>query len=160
MIENGFYKVKQDYIDLIRTLGGTYKDAKERPVFCCFEDQRIVGLYWAIPTSDLSHRTPDQIANYQKYCSLSEKDIRSAYYFIGHTNKPALYRISCCFPIIDKYIDGPYFSNGSQLMLKSTKDIQIIRAKLSRILFDEDRHPDKYEQHKTTIKNYLSNELK
>lgn len=61
MIKNGFYKVKQEYIDLIRNLGGVYKDAKERPVYCCVEDKYIKDLFWAIPTSDLSHKTSDQL---------------------------------------------------------------------------------------------------
>ena len=52
MIENGFYKIKQEFVDLIIRLGGTYRDKKERPVFCCFEDKNIQDLFWAIPTSD------------------------------------------------------------------------------------------------------------
>ena len=32
MIENGFYKIKQEYIELIRDAGGVFKDAKERHI--------------------------------------------------------------------------------------------------------------------------------
>ena len=156
MIENKFYKVKQEYIDIINNLGGIYKDAKERPVFCCFEDKYIKGLFWAIPTSDLSHRSLDIMSKINKCIVLTDKnDIRSAYYHIGHTNRPALYRISSCLPITDDYIGGSYMSQGKHLELINKKEIETIRKKLSRIIFDETKHPNKYEQHITSMKNYL-----
>lgn len=159
MIENGFYKVKQEYIELIRTLGGTYRDAKERPVFCCIEDKYVKDLFWAIPTSDLSHRTAEQIEKVRIWCALSGRDPRWAYYYIGHTNRPALYRVSNCFPIIDKYVDGPYTSQGSHLTLQRESDIVIIRKKLSRILFAESRNPNGFEQHISAIKQKMIEEL-
>jgi len=159
MVENGFYKVKQDFIDIIKKLGGIYKDAKERPIFCCFEDKYIKGLFWMIPTSNLSHRSPELIAKINNWVNLPSNDIRSNYYHIGHTNKPAVYRISNCFPITEKYIEGIYVSQGKHLILRDKKEIEIIRRKLSRILFDESKHPNKYEQHITSIKNYLLEEI-
>lgn len=108
MVENGFYRVTQEYIELIRLLGGTYRDAKET-------EEQVMKM-----------RLMDK-----------ERGIRSCYYHIGHTNRPAVYRVSSCFPIIDKYIDAPYTSQGSPLVLRSAQEISIIRAKLSRILFDE-----------------------
>ena len=118
MLENGFYKIKQEYIDLIHELGGVYKDAKARPIFCCFEDKYIKGLYWGIPTSDISHRTPEQVEKIKEYCSLDEKaDIRWAYYYIGKTNRPALYRISSAFPVIKEYIEEAYISQNQHLIL-------------------------------------------
>ncbi len=159
MLENGFYKISQDFVNLIRNLGGTYQDAKERPIFCCIKDKDIDELYWAIPTSDLSHRNKDVMDKIENYINLPERDIRSCWYHIGHTNRPALYRISNCFPIIAKYIDSIYTSNGKHLMLKNKKEIEIIKSKLSRVLFDESRHKDKYEQHISSIKQYLIKEL-
>ena len=159
MIENGFYKVKQEFIELIRKLGGTYEHVKRRPIFCCFEDKYTKGMYWAIPTSDFSHRAPQQIAKINAWVSLPSRDIRSNYYHIGHTNKPAIYRISNCFPITDKYIEGEYISKGRHLVLADNAEIEIIKRKLARIIFDENRHPNKYEQHITSIRDYLLEEL-
>ncbi len=159
MLENGFYKVKNEYIELIHQAGGIYKDNKERPIFCCIEDKYTKGLFWAIPTSDLSHRSPHQIEKIKNLCSLSDRDIRWAYYFIGHTNRPALYRISSCFPIIEKYIDAPYTSQGQHLVLSRKKDIEIIRKKLSRVLFAESKNPNKFEQCITKIKKKMQEEL-
>lgn len=159
MKENGFYKIKQEYIDLIHSLGGEYKDTKERPVFCCIEDKFVEGLYWAIPTSSLDHRTPDQVERFQHYCNLPRRDIRWAYYYIGHTNRPALYRISNCLPITAKYIDSEYTSKGLHLELKNIKAIEEIRFKLRKILQAENRHPDKFEQKITSVKNKMIKEL-
>lgn len=161
MIENGFYKISPTFITLINdVIGGKYIDKKSRPVFCCMKDKYIKGLFWAVPTSDLSHRSKEQREKIEDYCKLDiNKDIRACWYHIAHTNRPAVYRISSCLPITDKYIAGVYLSKGSQLFLKSKKDIQIIRKKLGRILFDEEKHPNKYEQHISDIRSYLQSEL-
>ena len=159
MIKNGFYLIKQEYIDLIDNIGGKYSDNKQRPVYCCVKDKYINNLFWAIPTSDLSHRTQKQINRYNKYINLSNKDIRSAYYHIGYTNRPALYKISNCFPITDKYIEREYISQGKPLCLKNKQEIEAIESKLFRILSYEGRFPNKLEQHITDIKNHLVSEL-
>ena len=155
MIENGFYKVKREFIELINSLGGVYTDTKSRPIFCCFEDKEIKNLFWAIPTSDYSHRSPKQKAKIDRYCNLEKRDIRYSYYHVAYTNRKAIYRISNCFPVTDKYIEGPYTSQGRHLTLGSQKNIAIIRSKLSRILLREKHYPNNWEQHITSIKNFL-----
>lgn len=157
MKENGFYKISLEFIELIDQLGGKYADRKERPVFCCIEDAKIKNLYWAIPTSDLAHRPPAQIEKIKQWNT--EKGIRSAYYHIGYTNRPALYRISSCFPITEKYIVGEYVSQGKHLILRNPKEIEIIQKKLRRILFDESLHPNKYEQQITKLQEFLIAEM-
>lgn len=159
MYENGFYLIKQDFFDLIENIGGKYTDNKQRPVYCCIKDRYIENLYWAIPTSDISHRTQQQIDKINKYVQLPRTDIRSAYFHVGHTNKPALYKISNCFPITDKYIERAYISKGKPLCLKNRQEIHIIQEKLLRILSYEGRFPNRLEQHITDTKNYLINEL-
>ena len=59
-------------------------------MYCCIKDSVIAGLYWAIPTSDLSHRTEEQLKKYREYMNKDERDLRSCYYHIGRTTKPAL----------------------------------------------------------------------
>ena len=159
MKENSFYLIDNSYIKLINNLGGKYGDSKQRPIYCCIKDKNINGLFWAIPTSDISHRTQNQIAKYNNYIQLPKNDIRSAYYHIGYTNKPAIYRISNCFPITDKYIAKAYISQGNTLCLKNKQEIETIHKKLLRILSYEGRFPNRLEQHITDIKNYLINEL-
>lgn len=87
MKENGFYLLKDEYVTTVNNLGGKYLDTKERPIYCCIRDNQIDGLYWAIPTSDISHRSQSQMEKIEKYCSLPSKDIRSCYYHIGETNR-------------------------------------------------------------------------
>lgn len=159
MIENGFYIVETEFLNLIEQLGGTYNDKKNRPVFCCIEDRYIKGLYWAIPTSDLSHRSKEQIAKYKKFEKLRNTDIRHSYYHVGESNKKCVYRISSCFPIIDKFIAHKYEVKEEHFILQNPYEIKAIRKKLFRILQLENKIPNKFEQHITDIKEYLIKEL-
>ena len=159
MKPTGFYKLSQTYIDLIALLGGKYRDNKERPVYCCLRDRKNPGIYWAIPTSDISHRTPEQLDRIKRYCALPERDIRSCFYHLGHTNRPAIFKISSVLPVTEAHLAGEYISQGIHLVLKNKTHIDAITRKLSRILFDESVHPDKYEQHITTIYNHIAASL-
>ena len=68
MVENGLYVIKQELLEVINKLGGDCDiiNGNKRPVFCCLKDSKIEGLYWAIPTSDLSHRKDKQKEYYQR----------------------------------------------------------------------------------------------
>lgn len=156
MKPTGFYKLSTQYMDLVKELGGIYRDSKERPVYCCLQDKDCPEIFWAIPTSDISHRSKEQLDRINHFCGLPSRDIRSCYYHIGHTNRPAIYRISNVLPITINYIDGEYISQGKHLVLRNEKLISEITRKLSRILFDEKRHPNKYEQHISSIYSYLN----
>ena len=155
MKPRGFYKLANTYPKLVRMLNGKYEDTKERPIYCCIQDKRYPGIFWAIPTSDLSHRTAQQIDRITKYTSLPERDIRSCYYHIGHTNKAAIFKVSNALPVSDKYIEDEYFSNGRHLILKDKKLVEALEKKLYRILQAEKNHPNKFEQRITDVFNYL-----
>ena len=155
MKPTGFYKLSPEYIALVRELGGTYRDSKERPVYCCLQDKDFPNIFWAIPTSNISHRSPEQLERIKRLCALPNRDIRSCYYHMGHTNRPAIYKISNVLPVTADYVDGEYISQGIHLALRGTRLIAEITRKLSRILFDESRHPNKYEQHISSIYTFL-----
>ena len=104
MKQTGFYKLSLEYIGLVKQLGGAYRDNKERPVYCCMQDQSNPDIYWAVPTSDISHRTPAQLDNIKEYCAMPDRDIRSCYYHLGHTNRPAIFKISNVLPVTEKYM--------------------------------------------------------
>ena len=158
MIENGFYILDKSYAELVKQFKGEFEDPKSRPIYCCIEDRKISGLYWLIPTSDLSHRTPEQI---QKLKDLEQvSDIRQAYYYIGHTTKPAIFKISKVLPVTDKYISHEYKMQGSHLIMQDKKQIAVIKERLQRILSYEALHPDKLEQRITSVKKFLCEELK
>ena len=88
-----------------------------------------------------------------------ENDLRWAYYHIANTNKKALYKISSCFPITDKYVEHEYTSNNKHVILQRTSDIEIIKKKLKKILSFENRRNNYFSQHITDIKEYLIKEL-
>ncbi|MCL2500788.1 MAG: hypothetical protein FWE90_10725 [Defluviitaleaceae bacterium] len=155
MTQSGFYKLSQRYIDLINDSGGSYKDNKERPVYCCMQDKYYPDIFWAIPTSSISQRPQKQLERIKQLCALPDRDIRSCYYHIGHTNRPAIFKISNTLPVTEAYIDGEYTSQGRHLILRNKNLITEIERKLSRILFDESLHPNKYEQRISTIYNFL-----
>lgn len=161
MIENGLYVIKRELLVVIDKLGGDcdITNGNKRPVFCCLKDTKINGLYWAIPTSDLSHRKNGQKEYYQTCLSCPDKDLRSCYYHIAKTTKDALYKISSCFPIIEKYIDHPFISNNVHVIMKRQSDINEIRRKFKRILSMEFRKPNYFPQHISDIKKYLIDEL-
>jgi len=159
MIQSGFYKLSQRYISLVKDLGGVYRDNKERPIYCCIRDKDCPDIYWAIPASSISSRPSAQIDRIKRLCELPDRDIRSCYYHVGHTNRPAIFKISNVLPITAAYIDGEYTSQGSHLILRNERLIAEIERKLSRILFDESRHPDKYEQHISSVYVFLIAQL-
>ena len=125
MVENGLYVIKRDFLEIIRSLGGDcdVNNGDKRPVFCCMKDNRIEGLYWAIPTSDLSHRNDGQRAYYEICLACPDNDLRSCYYHVAKTTKDALYKISSCYPITEKYIDHPFISNNVHVVMKKQEDI-------------------------------------
>ena len=155
MKPTGFYKLSSEYISFVQKLGGLYRDDKERPVYCCIQDKDCSLIFWAIPTSNLSSRTAEQINRVSRLCSLPERDIRSCYYHIGHTNRPAIFKISNVLPVTDECVDSEYTSHGRHLVLRDKRQISEIKRKLSRILFDESRHPNKYEQRISSIYNFI-----
>jgi hypothetical protein len=73
--------------------------------------------------------------------------------------RPAIFKVSNVLPVTETYIDGEYTSQGMHLVLRDKTQITEIERKLSRILFDEGRHPNKYEQHITSVYSYLNDEL-
>ncbi len=162
MIENGLYVVKRDILDIIASLGGDcdIRSGDKRPVFCCVKDVKIDGLYWAIPTSDISHRSEAQIEYYNLCMQRDEKDLRSCYYHIVRGNRTALYKISSCYPITDKYIDHEYTVNQTHVVVQRKEDIAEINRKFRRIISMENRKPNYFKQHITDLKNYLIQELK
>jgi hypothetical protein len=155
MVEQGFYKLSEEYRLLVNDLGGTYADTKERPIYCCMKDKFHPFIYWAIPTSKVANRSESQLTRIQDYCNLSSNDIRSCFYHIGKTNIPAIYKISNLLPITGRYIGEEYHSKSIHLILKDPEQINAIRKKASMILSDEKRHPNKYQQHITAVYNYL-----
>lgn len=161
MVEHGLYTIKKEFLELIKQLGGScdFNEGYKRPTYCCIKDNKIDGLYWAIPTSDLSHRSSEQIA-YIDFCmEQPHTDLRSCYYHIAKTTKESVYKISSCFPLIDKYIDHEYTTHGKHVIMKAKHDIEEIERKFRKILGFEFKRNNYFDQHITNIMKHLVNEL-
>lgn len=159
MIENGVYIIKEEYFMKFQKFGCKFKDNKSgrRPTFCCIQDKYVKNIFWAIPTSKItSDKNIDRI---EKYVNSKTSNIKSSFYHIGMTNRPCVFCISSCFPIIDKYIEREYIVNGKHLIIKNEKQNFIIKKKLRRILQVENKTPNIFEQKITIIKNNLINEI-
>ena len=159
MQKHGLYLLSPDFHQLVRTLGGQYEDTKTRPIYCCIEDARTSGLFYAIPTSDWKHRTPFAKERILRFMAYDDTDLRSAYYELGQTNRPAIFKISQALPITDKYILKPYEHLGLPYIIQDQTLITRIQHKLTLILRYEQRKPNTFEQHISSIRDYLTQEL-
>lgn len=79
--------------------------------------------------------------------------------YVVNSNKKALYKISSCYPITDKYIDHEFQINGKHVVIKNNKDISEINKKFRKIIAFENRRPNYFPQRITDIKNCLITEL-
>ena len=161
MVEHGLYILKSEFFTLVKSLGGDCDaDAGgKRPIYCCLKDNLIDGLYWAIPTSIVSHRSEKQNSKYDFYMQLNEKDLRSCYYHKAKTTVESIYKVSSCFPIIEKYVSHEFTTSNVHVVMQNKKDIDEIERKLKRILAFEFRKNNYFLQRISDIKSYLINEL-
>ncbi len=56
MEEHGIYFGKKNFYDLIRKIGGTWNDSKERPIVCLMKLSSDDPIFWAIPIGNWEHR--------------------------------------------------------------------------------------------------------
>lgn len=160
MKEHAIYFGKPCFYQLIRDLGGTWNDSKDRPIVCLVKSSEIIGLYWAIPIGNYEHRTQDGKDRIARYLNKNDKNIQSCFYHIGNTNKKSIFFLSDVVPITNYYIDKEYLGKSKNIyVIKNKILLKELNYKLSRILSYENSNPNFFRQHITDIKNYLINEL-
>lgn len=160
MVENGIYYMREEYKELIRSLGGTYEDTKKRPIVCLIQSTDYPEIFWAIPMGKLNHRDESKRQRVEKYLNLPKKDIRSCYYHIGRTTTQSIFFISDAFPITEKYIAEEHRdSKKAPYVIRDEKLSEELKRKLLRILKLEDSRENYFRQHITDIKRYLINEI-
>ena len=161
MLEHAMYYLKPSYFNLVRSLGGKWGDTKQRPVVCLIRSTENPDLYWAIPVGRFDHRDQAAIKRVNFYLNCSNDDIRSCFYHIGRTDQKSIFMVSKALPITDKYIDRTYrVGSNPVFIIKNTALLSDLQKKLVRILAFENSRKDYFEQHITTIKQYLLNEMK
>lgn len=161
MIEHSIYYGKNEFYEIIRNIGGTWNDSKERPIVCLIKLSENDNLYWAIPMGNWEHRDEKAKKRIEKYLNYEESDIRSCFYHIGNTEVKSIFFISDIVPITDKYIERSYIGKytGTPYVIKNKTLLNELIRKAKRILSWENSKPNFYRQHITDIKNYLIEEL-
>ena len=91
--------------------------------------------------------------------SLGNNDLRSSYYHIAKTTIDSVYKISSCFPVIEKYIEHEFTTSDVHVVMQKQEDISEIERKFKKILAFEFRKRNYFLQRISDIKNYLVNEL-
>lgn len=152
---------KNEFYDIIRSVGGTWNDSKERSILCLIKLSENDKIYWAIPMGNLNHRDDAAKARIQKYMDYDKSDIRSCYYHIGKTDVKSIFFISDVVPITEKYIERSYIGKYTQqpYIIKNEKLLNELIRKTKRILSWENANPNSYRQHITDLKNFLVAEL-
>lgn len=145
MIENGVYIIKDEYFKKFEEKGSKFKDNKsgKRSTFCCIKDKYQKELFWAILASKIT--ADKNMKRIEEYVNSKTSNIKSSFYHIGMTNRPCVFCISSCFPIVDKYIEREYIVNGKHLVIYNEKQNKILRTKLKRILKVENNNPNRFE---------------
>ena len=159
MLENSIYYGKSEFYDIIRSLGGTWNDSKERPIVALIKLSEDEDVCWAIPLGYWNHRNPSAQERINKYLKIDESDIRSCFYHVGRTDTRSIFFISDIIPITDNFIEREYKNKytGEQYVIKNKQLISELTRKAKRILAWENAKPNFYRQHITDIKNYLLN---
>ena len=160
MIQNAIYFGKSDIYHVIKAVGGSWTDQKERPIVCMIKSTEHEDLYWAIPVGMYNHRDEQAKQRLERYINYPQRDIRSCFYHIGKTTTKSIFFISDTIPITDKYIDREYLGyDNSQFIIKNNNLITELQRKLKRILYYENVKPNYFRQRITDSKNFLLQEL-
>ncbi len=157
MLENAMYYGKNQFYEIIRNLGGTWNDAKERPIIALMKLYENESIYWAIPMGNWYHRDEAAKERINIFLSYEESDIRSCFYHIGRTDTKSIFFISDIIPITDEFIEREYKSKytGEPYVIKNKNLIAALTRKAKRILAWENANPNYYRQHITDLKRYL-----
>jgi len=160
MNEKGMYFASEKLYQLIKDIGGTWNDSKERPIVCLIKSTEHEDLYWAIPVGNYTHRDNKAQQRIQSYLNLDESNIASCYYHVGNTTTKSIFFISDTIPITKKYINREYLGyDEKQYVLKNAKLLAELERKLKRILAFENGTNNHFRQHITDIKNELLKDL-
>lgn len=160
MKENAIYFGKKEYYELIKKIGGTWNDAKERPIVCLLKSPENENIYWAIPMGNWEHRSEEAKERINKYIDLPEDNIASCYYHVGRTTTKSIFFISDVVPITDKYIEREYLGRDSKgYVIKNPNLLAELQRKVRRIIYYEDKNPNLFRQHITDVKHFLINEI-
>lgn len=160
MTLHGMFFLSSEFYDVVRKVGGTWSDTKERPIVCLIKSSENEHLYWAIPVGNWNHRNDEAQKRIMSYINEDSRKIQSCFYHLGKTTVKSIFFMSDVVPITDKYIDRDYLGyDNQQYIILNPKLIAELERKLWRILKYENSKPNYFRQHITDVKNFLLSEL-
>lgn len=168
IIEKGMYFAKNQFYQVIKSLGGEWNDTKFRPIVTLIQSSDNPDIYWAIPMGSLDHRDKKQQQRLQSYLNKKNHDISSCFYHVGKTDKDSIFFISDLVPITMKYIEREYIvgpqKNNKQYVIKNKNLIAELERKVSRIIayeksYIQSQGKPKFRQRFLDIYDYLEKEL-
>jgi len=168
IVEKGMYFAKNEFYEIIKSLGGEWNDTKFRPIVTLIKSSDNPDIYWAIPMGNLNHRDKNQQQRLQRYLAKKDHDIASCFYHVGKTDKNSIFFISDVVPITMKYIEREYMvgpkSHNRQYVIKNKKLIAELERKVGRIIafeksYAQSQGKPKFRQRILDIYNYLEQEL-
>lgn len=160
MTLHGMFFLSNEFYDVIRKIGGTWSDQKERPIVCLIKSSENEHLYWAIPVGNWDHRDDEAKKRIMSYINQDKRKIQSCFYHLGKTTVKSIFFMSDVIPITDKYIERDYLGyDNKQYIIHNPKLIAELERKLWRILKYEDSKPNYFRQHITDVKKYLLDEI-
>ncbi|HEY4532728.1 MAG TPA: hypothetical protein VIG61_01080 [Fusobacterium sp.] len=153
--ERRVYFAKPSFYQIIRELGGTWNDSKERPIVCLLKLKNS-NLYWAIPMGNWKHRDTKAKERILQYLNRKKSDITSCFYHVGNTTVKSIFFISDVIPITEEYILSEYLGyNGKVYEIKNPKLLKELEYKLKRILMFESKRENYFRQHITDLRKFL-----
>ena len=123
MIENGLYKIKDEYYRDFPHEKHIYNKSG-RPFYYAVKDSR--NIYWLIPLSSQVGTYKPKIEDVE---SKRGKGNCISYHVGLIANQERVFRICDMIPIIDKYIDGEFVFSGSHYIVKDKNLIRKISEK-------------------------------
>lgn len=132
---NKSYHIKDNFFNLVNDdkLMSNKENGNFRPHFVFIQDEKIDGIYWAIPQS----------SKVEKYRKISDKQIRrygkcETIEIDNFGGKPNAFLIQNMFPIIPKYIDHEHLISGKPVPIHSGL-VERLKRKATRVLFLHER---------------------
>lgn len=105
MTVHGMFFLSSDFYDVIRKIGGTWSDTKERPIVCLIKSSENEHLYWAIPVGNWDHRNEEAKKRIMSYINGDKRKIQSCFYHLGKTTVKSIF-----FKLLPDF--GCFFSYG------------------------------------------------
>ena len=131
MIKLGYsYHIKDSFFEKVNDmkLMKNKENGKYRPHFVFIEDNKIKGLYWAIPQST-------QVEKYKKIINEKVKKHKKCNTIIlgVYGGRENAFLIQNMFPVIEKYVDHEHLISGNSISIHNEL-IEKIKANAKEVL--------------------------